>query len=69
MSGLDAARKRAGRLYRSPGLRTVYTDGARAALAGHPETVCPYQAADGGWRLTTRQAWLRGYRSIVPVEG
>lgn len=65
----DAANERARRLYRSPGFRGAYVNGARAALAGHGKRVCPYGPDSPSWRHTYRLAWLRGWYSVAGPTG
>lgn len=59
------ARQRAKRLYpKSRALQGSYMKGVKAALAGRPESACPYRVdARKTWRVAFRRAWLRGHQS------
>lgn len=67
-AALDAASARANRMYRSPGFRGAYMNGARAALDGLPTAACPFPTDAPGWRRTFRLAWLRGWGSVAGGE-
>lgn len=58
--------ERARRLYKAPGFRRAYVEGARARIAGRARTDCPYDTY--GWALVFRRAWEHGYDSITPEE-
>lgn len=59
--GVQRARARARRRYRSAGFQNAYVAGARAALRGRPIDDCPY-GRKPGWRAW-RRAWLSGHAS------
>lgn len=63
---LVRAAERSRRLYpRSVGYQRAYFRGAQAALAGKPETACPYRREVAStWRTAWRRAWMGGYDSI-----
>lgn len=68
LSELEAAAIRAARFYpRVKGLRTVYVNGAAAALAGRSLDTCPYgNLSRNTWRTSWRRAWMLGYWSVAP---
>lgn len=66
MNAHDAAKARADRVYRSPGFRRAYVNGATAAIQGRPVDANPYPVDQKKtWRAAYRNAWNLGYRSVA----